>query len=97
MPTSVLALQERNKRLREVLTRDNPIFKSEVTKTEGIDEAKAAEIYFTGDNCNTARFTKDIPNDRLGGKCHDVDCQNHLQNTYICTAAEKDLSKLLTD
>ena len=57
----------------------------------------AAEISLTGDNCNTARLTNDISNYRLGRKYHDVDCHNHLRNTYLCTEVEKALSKFLTE
>ena len=90
-------IQESMKRLREVLTRDNPIVLSEVPKLEGIDKEKAAEISLTGDNFNTARLTKDISNDRLGVKSHNMDFQNHLRNTYLCTEVEKDLYKFLTE
>ena len=97
LPTFVLSLQERIKLLREVLTKDNPSFLSEVTKPEGIDEAKAAKIALTGYKCNTSGLTKDLSNYGLGGKCHDVNFHNHLQNTYLCTAVDKALSKFLTE
>ena len=96
-PTFVMALQERIKCLLKVITRDNPSFLSEVTKPEGIDEAKAAKIALTGYKCNTSGLTKDLSNYGLGGKCHDVNFHNHLQNTYLCTAVEKSLSKFLIE
>ena len=77
MPTFVLALQEGIKRFCEVLTRENPSFLRKIPKPEVIDKAKATKISLTGDNCNTARLTKYISNNRLGGKCHDVGFHNH--------------------
>ena len=63
---------------------------------DSISEDKARGIAVTTDNCNTARSVKRKINARLGDECTEIDCHNHLRNTYLCNAVEKALSKFLT-
>jgi len=65
-------------------------------KPESINEIKASKAGITGDNCNTAMKVKRLVRIRLGEDSTEIDCHNHLRNTYLCTAVEKAFSTFLT-
>ena len=82
--------------MREVLLRDNPEHVNDCPSPDSIDNSKAAQVALVTDNCSTARKVKRGMNTRLGGECFEIDCHNHLRNTYLCNSVEKALSKFLT-
>jgi hypothetical protein len=82
--------------VRDVLLEKYPDSIDDCPKPESINEVKAKHAAITGDNCNSAQKQKRLTNARLGGEAHEVDCQNHLRNTFLCNSVEKALSKFLT-
>ena len=79
--------------MRDVLLEKYPDSIDDCPKPESINEEKAKHVAITGDNCNSAQKQKRLINARLGGEAHEVDCQNHLRNTFLCNSVEKALSK----
>ena len=90
------SLKHRLERVCEVSLRDNPEHVNDCPSPDSIDNSKADKVDLTRDNCSTARKVKRLSNKRLGNEYFEVDCHNHLRNSYLCNYVKKALSKFLT-
>ena len=97
MHLQITSLKERLEHLRKKVLDTCPQHLHLIPPPSSIGESKLGKAALTSDNCNAAQKVKRLSNKRLGGECHEVDCHNHMRNTFLCNPVEKALSKFLTE